>query len=62
MNKMETREMWYKAIVQCTNALEMDGASQKAYYNRAMAHINTKGWDEALADLKSCIWMEPNNK
>lgn len=62
MNKLATREYWYKAVVNCTKALEMDSASEKAYYNRAMAHIKTKGYDEALADLKSLIWMAPKDK
>jgi len=40
----------------------MDESSEKAYYNRAMAHMATKGFEEAMKDLKSCIWMKPNDK
>ena len=62
MNKMKTREYYYKAIETASKALEMDQMSEKAYYQRAQAHIQTKGYDEALADLKSLIWMSPNDK
>lgn len=62
MNKLKTREYWYKAIETATKSLEMDPMSEKSFFARAQAHIQTKGYMEALADLKSLIWMAPNDK
>lgn len=65
MNKLGEageREYYFKAVVNCTSALEIDEDSEKALYNRAVANMNVKNWAEALEDIKDAIKLNANNK
>jgi len=65
MNKLGEageREFYFKAIVNCTHALDMDEDSEKAVYNRAVANMQVKNWAEALQDVKDAIKLNPQNK
>ena len=40
-------------ITYCNEALKLDPKSEKAYYNRAVAHMRIDFWIEAEDDLKA---------
>jgi len=53
----------YKDTVQnCTLALKIDPKAMKAYYQRSVAHLKMKNFNEATQDLKEAIKLNPQDK
>ena len=54
---------FYKeSIEQCTQAIDLDSNSSKAYYLRSVAYLKRQQIDEALADILASIKLNPNDK
>jgi len=51
-----------EALIRCTEAIAVDDTAVKAYYQRSVAHRKTKCYDEAMADLKTAIKLNPQDK
>ena len=47
------------AVQQCTLAIAIDDQAMKAYYQRYLAHLKMKNFDEASEDLKTAIKLNP---
>jgi len=46
----------------CSKVLLLDGSNVKAFYRRAKARADLGEWEEAQADLKTGLELEPENK
>ena len=54
---------YYKGTIeQCSQAIELDGNSSKAYYLRSVAYMKTQQWEDAMADIVKAIKLSPNDK
>ena len=51
-----------KTIENCSDALDIDEKSAKAYYLRGVAYMKTQSYDEATEDLKQAIKLNPQDK
>jgi tetratricopeptide (TPR) repeat protein len=51
-----------ESIRQTTLALEIDPTAVKALYIRSQANRLSKNFDEAVADIKAAIKLQPNDK
>ncbi len=49
-------------IAFCTKALNIDNTAAKGYYLRSIASSKTKGFDEAINDIKEAIKLSPGDK
>ena len=46
-------------IEACTRALDIDPNNVKALYRRALAYVSRTEWDDAEADLRAAVRVEP---
>ncbi|XP_070566241.1 peptidyl-prolyl cis-trans isomerase FKBP4-like [Ptychodera flava] len=51
-----------EALHSCDKAIEMDSKSEKGFFRRGMARLNLGDHQEAEADFKKVLELEPNNK
>lgn len=51
-----------EAVVQCTAAIAINDKSWKAPYQRGIANMKLKNFDEATADIKKAIILNPKDK
>lgn len=49
-------------IDNCTQVIDIDAKTVKAFFLRAKAHFKLKHYDEALNDIKAAIGLNPNDK
>ena len=54
------REQWDEAIVQYTNAIELDPELAEAYNNRGSVYHYKGEFDNAIADYSRAIELDPN--
>lgn len=47
-------ELWDQALRNCTDALELEPTSVKAFFRRASAYDGKKDWNNAMVDAKKC--------
>jgi len=50
------------AIISCNDALKLDAHSEKGLFRRGTAHLNLRNFEEAAADFRAAINVEPTNK
>jgi len=53
---------YQESIVNCTKAIYIDPKAAKAYYLRSVAFLKSQAFDDALADIKDAIKLDPKNK
>jgi peptidylprolyl isomerase len=51
-----------EAIEMCTLAIERDPKATKAFYQRHIAYMKLKNYDDALTDIKAAIKLSPQDK
>ena len=52
-------EDWRDTITNTTKAIEIDPLAKKAFYLRSVARVKVNELDEAIADVKSAIRLDP---
>lgn len=55
-------QSWSAAVGACNKSLDIDSENPKAYYQRAIANMKLKQYDEAINDFKSSIKLNPTDK
>lgn len=50
------------ACEQCDKALELDSDNEKGHFRRGQAHLNKKDYEDAIADFKAVLAVDPSNK
>jgi len=50
------------AIESCNDALKLDSKSEKGLFRRGTAYLNLRNFEEAAADFRATINIEPTNK
>ena len=51
-----------ETIRNCSKALKIDEKAVKALFHRSVAHLKTQSYDEAAADCKAAIVINPSEK
>ncbi len=54
-------EDFKETIKNCTTALSIDANAKKAIYLRSVAHLKSHNIDDAMADIKAAIKMDPSD-
>lgn len=49
-------------VIQCSNAIDLDPKAGKAWYLRGVANMKMQNFDEATADMKQAIVLNPGDK
>jgi len=57
--KMNSNE---DAIESCNEAIKLDAKSEKGLFRRGTAHLNMHNYEDAAADFRATISIEPTNK
>merc|ERR1712166_103884 len=55
-------EAWDAVISTCSETIEIDSKSVKAWYRRGLANQKLQDWDHAKSDLRTALEIEPKNK
>ncbi|PZC70667.1 hypothetical protein B5X24_HaOG215303 [Helicoverpa armigera] len=55
-------QKYAQAVKDCTKAIELDDKYLKAYIRRAQSYEATEKFDEALADFKKILELDPDHK
>ena len=55
-------EDYDEAIYHCTQAIQTNGFSAKAYYVKSQAFSRQQEWGPAIAEMKACIMLQPNDR
>lgn len=50
------------AVTNCTHAINLDPKAMKALYQRGIAHMKLKNFEDATQDLKEAIKLNPSDK
>lgn len=56
------KEDFRNVIIQCNDALEVDGKSVKGLYRRGQGYVKLGKYDKARADFAKALELEPENK
>lgn len=51
-----------EAILAATNAIKIDEKAEKALFQRSLAHLKKKEYDQAQADCKALVTINPKDK
>ena len=55
-------EAWDAVITTCSETIEIDSKTVKAWYRRGLANQKLRDWDHAKSDLRTALEIEPKNK
>ena len=55
-------KQWSATVRQTSYIIRLDQTASKALWLRSIAHQQTKQWDEAYADIKQAVRVDPKNK
>lgn len=55
-------EAWDAVITTCSETIEIDSKTVKAWYRRGLANQKLQDWDHAKSDLRTALEIEPKNK